>query len=243
MSDENDPFEEFEEVAEDREGDPFEQLEDADTDEDGEDGEADEDHYDGHDVTPAGHRTELDGEDTADEWTGDQPREAEDDARADTPPDPFADSDFEVREEPDVRRGEESAPGEPFSEQTDRSVDPFEQPREHTDDPFEQPRGPEDDPFEEGGVFEEMDVGDLDPDEVWGQLTDAQERGSVSELQDRVYAEVSKHSYCEQCEFFSSPPDIHCSHEGTEILEFTDMEQVRVVDCPVVAERKELEEE
>ena len=215
MSDEDDPFEELEEVAEDREGDPFEQLEDTDDD---------ENQYDAHDVTPAGHRDELE---ETDAQGGRVPAEEEDKAAG------FPDSDFEVRDEPDGRQDDEAT----------ASTDPFEEQPVEMDDPFGQPRGPDDDPFEEGSVFEKMEVDDLDPDEVWAQLTDAEERGSVSDLQERIYAEVSKHRYCEQCEFFSQPPNVHCSHEGTEILEFTDMEEVRVVDCPVVAERKELEEE
>jgi len=102
----------------------------------------------------------------------------------------------------------------------------------------------EGDPFEAmGEAFTEMQVEGVDPDDVWQRLTSAEARGSVTQEGDRVYAEVSKHSYCEQCEFFSEPPDIVCSHEGTEIVEFLDMETVRVVDCPVVAEREELEGE
>jgi uncharacterized OB-fold protein len=86
-------------------------------------------------------------------------------------------------------------------------------------------------------------VGDIDPDEVWENLSEAEQRGSVSETEDHVYAEVSKHSFCEHCEHFSAPPDVACSHDGTEILEFVDMETVRLLDCPVVAERRELEDE
>jgi hypothetical protein len=100
----------------------------------------------------------------------------------------------------------------------------------------------EGDPF--GSVdsaFAEMDVEQIDPEIVWQELTSAQSRGSVGDVQDRTYADVSKHSYCEQCEYFSEPPAVHCSHEGTEIVEFLDMETVRVVDCPVVTEREKLE--
>jgi hypothetical protein len=91
-------------------------------------------------------------------------------------------------------------------------------------------------------TFTERGVDKVDTETVWKQLTDAKSRGSVTEKQDRTYAKVSKHSYCEQCEYFSDPPDISCSHEGTEIVEFLDVETVRVVDCPVVARRKELED-
>jgi hypothetical protein len=111
-------------------------------------------------------------------------------------------------------------------------------------DPATDPSEREGDPFAEAErAFERMDVTDLDPDEVWERLADAERRGSVTEIEDRSYAEVSKHSFCEQCEFFSPPPSVGCDHEGTEILEFVDMESVRVVDCPVVAERERLQQE
>jgi hypothetical protein len=101
----------------------------------------------------------------------------------------------------------------------------------------------EGDPFESAErAFERMNIDELDADDVWEALSDAEQRGSVSESHGRTYAEVSKHSYCEHCEFFSAPPDVACGHEGTEILEFSDLETVRVVDCPVVAERRELED-
>lgn len=92
-------------------------------------------------------------------------------------------------------------------------------------------------------AFEAMDVDDLDADQVWEALEDAQERGSVGTGEERTYAVVSKHSYCENCQYFTEPPEIACGHEGTEILEFPDLETVRVVDCPVVAERRSLQRE
>lgn len=99
------------------------------------------------------------------------------------------------------------------------------------------------DPFEDmGNAFEEAGSGTVDPDTVWQDLTSAESRGSVGDTQERTYADVSKHSYCEQCKHFSGPPKITCNHEGTEIVEFLDMETVRLVDCPVVAERRELQQ-
>jgi len=111
------------------------------------------------------------------------------------------------------------------------------------EDPFPPGDDREGDPFEDAtSAFERMDVGDVDPDSVWESLDEARMRGSVSERQGRTYAEVSKHRFCEQCEYLSDPPSIECAHEGTEIVEFLDMETVRVVDCPVVAERRDLED-
>lgn len=96
------------------------------------------------------------------------------------------------------------------------------------------------DPFEDEGAFEQMSVGEIDEDRVWQEIADAQARGSVRDAGERDYAEVSKHRYCERCEHFTNPPEVGCTNEGTEILEFVDAETVRVVDCPVVAERRAL---
>jgi len=100
-----------------------------------------------------------------------------------------------------------------------------------SDDPFTSPES----------SLRHVDVGDVDEDEVWAAISDAQARGSVADAGGRTYAEVSKHRYCETCTYFSAPPDVACSHDGTEILSFLDAETVRLVDCPVVAERRDLE--
>ncbi|MFB6308927.1 MAG: hypothetical protein ABEH35_06315 [Haloarculaceae archaeon] len=96
-------------------------------------------------------------------------------------------------------------------------------------------------PFDEGrNVFERVEVGEIDEDDIWDSLVEgSEELEDVST--DRGYDDVSKHRYCEQCEFFSAPPEVACSHEGTEIVEFVDMETVRVRNCPIVEQRRELE--
>ena len=48
---------------------------------------------------------------------------------------------------------------------------------------------------------------------------------------------VPKSSYCERCEYFSDPPEVSCSHQGTEIHELPDRRNLLVSDCPIVAER------
>ncbi|MEA5387007.1 hypothetical protein VB779_07990 [Haloarculaceae archaeon H-GB11] len=102
--------------------------------------------------------------------------------------------------------------------------------------------GMEADPFETpGSAFEHVDVGEVDADEVWERLQDAQERGSVGEADERTERVVSKREFCQGCEYFSDPPEIDCSHDGTDIVEFPDVEHVLVLDCPIVAEREELE--
>lgn len=109
---------------------------------------------------------------------------------------------------------------------------------------FERPDDREGDPFGDiERVFERMDADAVETDAVWADLDSLQEQGSAAERDRRTYAEISKHSFCEQCEHFSGPPEVRCTHDGTEILEFPDMETVRVVDCPVVAERRRLEDQ
>lgn len=215
--DEDDPFERLDESVGDREGNPFEEFEDVGDDStESADSEWDGDPLGGDAETAEGESDESEAESGYDAHDT-TPAGHQDEV-------PEADSDGPVEtgdaeavvevEEPEIDTGD----GDPFSDVGGRAGDPFD------DD-----------------VFEEMDVSGMDPDEVWESIADAEKRGSVSQQAERTYAEVSKHRFCEQCEFFSDPPDVACSHEGTEILEFLDSETVRVVDCPVVAERKELE--
>jgi hypothetical protein len=109
------------------------------------------------------------------------------------------------------------------------------------DDPFSGMDDRGGDPFGSGeSAFERVDVAHIDADRVWAELAEDDDGETTSESR---YAEVSKHRYCEQCEFFSEPPNAHCTNEGTEIMEFLDMETVRLLDCPVVAEQHEIEDE
>jgi hypothetical protein len=148
----------------------------------------------------------------------------------------------------DTATGE--AVGEPLQEGLDEVPDARETPpdiesdaEEDEGDALLESDEESEDPFAEmEGAFDEMDVEGVEPDEVWTDVSEAEQQAAAQEGSERMYAEVSKHEFCEQCEFFSAPPEAHCSHDGTEIVEFTDMEGVRVVDCPIVAERRGLEE-
>jgi len=157
----------------------------------------------------------------ADEGAGSPPAtdtaETEDVADRDSSPDPV--------EQPTPGDADAVQPGTPSVETAD--------PGDRAGDPFTSP----------DSAFERMDVGDLDEAEVWEAIADAEAQGSVAEAAERTYAEVSKHRFCETCPHFTGPPAIACTHEGTEILEFLDLETVRVVDCPIVAERRELRRE
>lgn len=102
---------------------------------------------------------------------------------------------------------------------------------------------------ERSELFEEVDVGDIDAEAVWEAVVE--EGGPpeevLSDLHDTVAAEaeaaepagvdehvIDKREYCQRCEFFSEPPDVACSNEGTEILELVDTDSFRVRNCPKV---------
>lgn len=135
-----------------------------------------------------------------------------------------------------------SEPGEPEN-RSDASVG--EHPDEPAaDDPFDRlGGGPRDgDPFDGLGEVGGPQAGEAFNDELWDDLSQSMAEPETEERGERRFAEVNKHSYCENCEYFSEPPDVECAHEGTDIVEFVDYETVRVADCPVVAEREELAE-
>jgi hypothetical protein len=169
----------------------------------------------------------------------DTPTDASEDFTVEPDPSPTGD------DPPDDRHGDQAATG--AEESTARTADSG----DGGDGQFGDERGltpslddvdaREGDPFESLGAFEDRSVDEVDPDVVWQTLASAEAEGSVTADRERTFAEVSKHSYCEQCTHFSPPPEVACGHEGTEIVEFRDMETVRLVDCPVVAERRRLQ--
>lgn len=88
-------------------------------------------------------------------------------------------------------------------------------------------------------LFEEVDVGEVDEETLWQQVA-SEEEFVVEEPVDREDV-VAKSTYCEKCEFFTGPPRVRCTHEGTTIVEMTDLEHFRVRNCPVVLEEEALE--
>ncbi|ERH10656.1 MAG: hypothetical protein J07HX64_02434 [halophilic archaeon J07HX64] len=185
--------------------------------------------------------TDSDGEtETVDNlaWTGTDTESSED-----TDAEPSEDIDAESSEDTDM----ESFPAP--AEDTDSSEIASDQgslATPGTGDDDSELAGPETDE-----AFDEMAVDDVEPDEVWSDVTEGEgeseanlpaETASDDEQVDASnVVEVSKHAYCESCEHFSEAPEIRCTHDGTEILDFLDMETVRLSDCPIVAERKGLE--
>lgn len=218
-----DPFADLDDTVGDREGDPFERLGEGPADPEGSGPSDDSESTDSGDSV-----SEAPEESVAADRGPTGPADAtggHETMSGETAPLDASDAEHSRPDDvggPLSGRIEDSEPGVPsFSEAEGREGDPF----DRFDDAFDR---------------EEIDR--IDPDSVWEDLESAQAGGTVTENRQRTYAEVSKHSYCEQCAYFSAPPDIQCGHEGTQIVEFRDMETVRVVDCPVVEERKELRE-
>jgi hypothetical protein len=114
---------------------------------------------------------------------------------------------------------------------------------------------PAEDPFDDLGdaevldadadeLFEEMDAPEIDEEILWETvLEDPPETQPVESepVAGETEAVVPKDQYCEKCEHFSAPPDTACTNPGTEILELVGIDQFRVRDCPVYAQRQRAE--
>ncbi len=85
--------------------------------------------------------------------------------------------------------------------------------------------------------FTEVEVGEVDEDAVRAGLQDGDAPTAAGTSEEVV---VPKRKYCERCEHFADPPNATCTNDGTEILELVDMDHFRVVNCPVVAERRKI---
>lgn len=90
-------------------------------------------------------------------------------------------------------------------------------------------------------LFEREEVGGIDSDALWEQIE--RDEFDAEGLADREVRDISKRSYCHQCEYFTEPPEMGCTHEGTDILELSSLDTFRVADCPVVLEDEALENE
>ncbi len=90
-------------------------------------------------------------------------------------------------------------------------------------------------------LFEETETADVDTETVWEQLEANEPLAGVREAggERRV---VLKADYCDSCPYLSDPPEMSCTHEGTEILELVDFDHVAVQNCPIVKENEELED-
>ncbi|GCF12685.1 hypothetical protein Harman_06200 [Haloarcula mannanilytica] len=231
--DERDPFEELD-PGDDREGDPFERLGEGPDSEEAPETETDADTSEPPEAPPFGddaadltesHQSADDG------WSGSESRDT---SASETPEtDPAGDGADDLLSAVDTEEFRSDSVTETDDAGLGSSTDP--------EDPFSGMDGPGEDPFGSGeSAFERVDVDHIDADKVWAEIA---EDGDSEDLSESRYAEVSKHRYCEQCEHFSEPPNARCTNDGTEIMEFLDMETVRLLNCPVVAEQHEIERE
>lgn len=106
-----------------------------------------------------------------------------------------------------------------------------------------------DEEFEE--LFTEMEVGGVDEDTVWEELSEAAETPTVEPgtavadeepSRDARDVTVVEKRLCHTCPHFSDPPETACTHEGTTIEAEVDVDHFRVADCPVVAAREDIDE-
>lgn len=93
------------------------------------------------------------------------------------------------------------------------------------------------------GVFQEASYVEPQAGDPWESMDAGSASGEVVESTGEPGEHtVPKRAYCERCEHFSEPPEVSCTHPGTTIVEFPDIDHVRVRNCPVVAERQALGE-
>jgi hypothetical protein len=95
------------------------------------------------------------------------------------------------------------------------------------------------------GEFTSVETAEIDSEDVWadleagtsdepittGERVDTSEEGDVRIIPKRT---------CHTCPYFGDPPNLHCTHEGTEIREVASPEEFEVVDCPMVVDDGEL---
>lgn len=106
-------------------------------------------------------------------------------------------------------------------------------------DRIDERRGDEPD-AEFDDLFEDTGDANVDSEALWEQVGGEGpfDDDGEDEPERRV---VEKRKYCQGCKYFSDPPDVACTHRGTEILEVVDVDHFEVFNCPVVRENEELE--
>ncbi|QDX40616.1 hypothetical protein [Salarchaeum sp. JOR-1] len=95
-------------------------------------------------------------------------------------------------------------------------------------------------------LFSEVDVGELDGEQAWRDLL-AEAEGEPLAIGQQVESEedrdvrVIENRTCHNCQYFGEPPELHCTHEGTEIRRVVDTDHYEVVDCPMVVDEEEFD--
>lgn len=95
-----------------------------------------------------------------------------------------------------------------------------------------------DDDFDE--FFEESDEDVIDGEEAWDELLDESgTTGGVAEVVETDEARdvrVIESRVCHGCPYFTDPPEVACTHDGTDIREVVDTSHFEVADCPMVVD-------
>ena len=106
------------------------------------------------------------------------------------------------------------------------------------EDPFAELDVPDAPPEED--FFEEMETADLDEEAVWEAVFEDPGVDSDPGEKDQAGADavVRKEQYCKKCEHFSEPPELACNNPDTDIVEVVGVDEFRVRNCPVVADRR-----
>ncbi|MEE6209438.1 hypothetical protein U3A55_04585 [Salarchaeum sp. III] len=95
-------------------------------------------------------------------------------------------------------------------------------------------------------LFSEVDVTDVDGEQAWRDLLAEQEGEplavgqQVESEEDRDVRHIENRT-CHNCQYFGEPPELHCTHEGTEIRRVVDTDHYEVVDCPMVVDEEEFD--
>jgi hypothetical protein len=177
----------------------------------------------------------------ADETTGRSPVGAMDRSSAELgpagegtrPSEPAADSGGEPGD-----GTEDGGPDSPSGDADARSDEPLSELRDELSDRGEVA----DEEFDE--LFEEIDVGTVDKESLWEELSETAEEplfAADAETVPDADVTVVEKSLCHRCPHFGDPPELHCTHEGTSIDAEVDTEHFRVVDCPIVAQRADVD--
>jgi hypothetical protein len=102
---------------------------------------------------------------------------------------------------------------------------------------------------DEDDLFEEVDVGEVDSEELWDSIlgedepeeaegravgagAEAERVGSAPGADDRPEHRLPKEKYCQRCPYLTAPPTVACGHDGTDIVEVPDSEHFVVRGCP-----------
>ncbi|ADE02669.1 hypothetical protein [Haloferax volcanii] len=95
-------------------------------------------------------------------------------------------------------------------------------------------------------LFESVEIGELDRDDVWTSLVEGgddveaegvgvgAEATPVDDGEGVADHVVPKSEFCQRCEHFAAPPELACHHEGTTIVGLEDSDHFRVRNCPMV---------